>query len=324
MENNTLPPIYAPLDSTRREIRLLELLPAPADDETLVSCTISVVSLDDQPDYAALSYVWGDASITSTILLNGVQTTVTGNLAAALQHLPRNRSVRSYLERKGVFRIWADAICIDQGNVEERNQQVALMADLYSSADHVFSWLGTANFIPKAIQTLGRILAERIRTDIDTLTELQWLRQYPELYEVNIPPEEGHVLIPNQCWEAVRDFIHLPYWSRMWIFQEIILSGDEKLTFVSDGVCIRDTPLRAALSCLREIGSNIRRQTRPEFISEDRVGVSSKTSYSRREWCTSQEPSVGQKSSFARDWGSAPPAMHSLSIRPRRAGYRPS
>jgi hypothetical protein len=271
MENNTLRSIYAPLDSTRREIRLLELLPIPDDEDTLVSWTISVVSLDDQPDYTALSYVWGDASITGTILLNGVRTTVTRNLATALQHLPKNGRVQSYMVKQGVFRIWADAICIDQGNIQERNQQVLLMADLYSSADHVFSWLGTANCIPRAINTLRRIYFRRIFFDIDTVKKLEWLRWYPELYEVQIPPEQG-VLIPNQYWEAVRDFIHLPYWSRMWIFQEIILSRDKRLTFLGDGVSIEDSSLREALGCLRQIGASLGRQKRPDFISEDEWG----------------------------------------------------
>jgi hypothetical protein len=68
---------YQPLDETRREIRLLRLLPingaittsstsggALAAEATLpddlICCILSVASLHHEPDFEALSYVWGD------------------------------------------------------------------------------------------------------------------------------------------------------------------------------------------------------------------------------------------------------------------------
>ena len=39
--------------------------------------------------------------------------------------------------------LWADAICINQKNTNERNQQVTLMGDVYRMADHVAIWLGS-------------------------------------------------------------------------------------------------------------------------------------------------------------------------------------
>jgi hypothetical protein len=44
--------------------------------------------------------------------------------------------------------LWADAICIDQGNVEERCFQVTLMGEIYSRAERVVLWLG-----PEAMQS---------------------------------------------------------------------------------------------------------------------------------------------------------------------------
>lgn len=40
--------------------------------------------------------------------------------------------------------LWADAICIDQNNIPERNQQVRIMRKIFSQADRVLSWLGPA------------------------------------------------------------------------------------------------------------------------------------------------------------------------------------
>jgi hypothetical protein len=38
--------------------------------------------------------------------------------------------------------LWADSICINQQNLSERNDQVAMMRDIFSKAAHVIAWLG--------------------------------------------------------------------------------------------------------------------------------------------------------------------------------------
>jgi hypothetical protein len=38
--------------------------------------------------------------------------------------------------------IWVDAICIDQKNVQERNEQVLIMDGVFSNASLVVAWLG--------------------------------------------------------------------------------------------------------------------------------------------------------------------------------------
>lgn len=67
------------------------------------------------------------------ITVGGLQCDVTGNLASALHHLRKPDSAR---------RLWADAICIDQGNLQERGEQVQQMNRIYQSADTVHIWLG--------------------------------------------------------------------------------------------------------------------------------------------------------------------------------------
>jgi hypothetical protein len=39
-------------------------------------------------------------------------------------------------------RLWIDAICIDQASPDEKNVQVAMMADIYGNAKKVVVWLG--------------------------------------------------------------------------------------------------------------------------------------------------------------------------------------
>jgi len=54
-------------------------------EEVIIKCTIEHVSLDDKPEFQALSYAWGDGAC--KINLNGTIATVTENLESALQHL---------------------------------------------------------------------------------------------------------------------------------------------------------------------------------------------------------------------------------------------
>jgi hypothetical protein len=89
--------------------------------------------LDKFPAYEALSYVWGDTKSSARILLNGVEFDVTENLGAALIHLRSATSERT---------LWVDAICINQDNILERNEQVRQMGSIYEQATGVIVWLG--------------------------------------------------------------------------------------------------------------------------------------------------------------------------------------
>jgi hypothetical protein len=68
----------------------------------------------DIKTYQALSYTWGAVKPTVPILCNVQIFEVTKNLYETLL----------YLRHRGVSTIWIDAICIDQGNLEERAEQV--------------------------------------------------------------------------------------------------------------------------------------------------------------------------------------------------------
>ncbi|KXT00579.1 hypothetical protein AC579_5068 [Pseudocercospora musae] len=75
--------IYAPLNRERKEIRLLRIL--PSSDELETKCSLKTVSLLDQSDFEALSYCWGDPSVTTQITLCGREVSVTLNLGHALK-----------------------------------------------------------------------------------------------------------------------------------------------------------------------------------------------------------------------------------------------
>jgi hypothetical protein len=82
-------PVYSPLDPGRKEIRLIEIL-SPGIETSLAECRLSTVSLLGNASFTAISYVWGDSSITENIILDGSTVPVTANLAVALGHVKQH------------------------------------------------------------------------------------------------------------------------------------------------------------------------------------------------------------------------------------------
>lgn len=112
--------------------RILELPPGAG---TLTSNLRHVKTKDAALTYEALSYVWGSDELQSQVDIecDGRMLSIGSKLACALMHV-RSGSVARQL--------WVDAICIDQGNKEERSQQVRLMDRIYANATRVLVWLG--------------------------------------------------------------------------------------------------------------------------------------------------------------------------------------
>ncbi|KAF2003936.1 heterokaryon incompatibility, partial [Amniculicola lignicola CBS 123094] len=89
---------------------------------------------NDKPSYAALSYVWGKKTDEErSILIDNTKAIIRPSLYEALQHL-------QYEDIKPA--IWIDAICINQMDVEEKNDQVPRMRAIYSGVRQAIIWLG--------------------------------------------------------------------------------------------------------------------------------------------------------------------------------------
>jgi hypothetical protein len=91
---------YLPLQKHSQGIRVISLLSGRWEDD--IHCDIRTILLDHQPDYGALSYVWGDSAITKPIFIDKMEVQVTTNLESALQHLgsPVGENIESFREYK--------------------------------------------------------------------------------------------------------------------------------------------------------------------------------------------------------------------------------
>ena len=188
---------YQPL-SRPLEIRLLEL--GPASHGKSSAWTMRQVSLHDDPAYVALSYVWGDSKDTTPIECNGHEFLVTKNLKNVLDHL--------YASCRKIV-IWVDALCINQNDLKERSQQVQMMRHIFEKAHFTFAWLGPVSE--------NSDLAMAFLAGLGYLMGLpKWVDepQKVELLLNSYPPE-----LP--CWVALSNLLHRPWFTRVWILQEV-------------------------------------------------------------------------------------------------------
>ncbi|KAK4223553.1 heterokaryon incompatibility protein-domain-containing protein [Podospora fimiseda] len=122
------------LDRSKCEIRVLEIQGLLPENPSVIQCRLHHVVLDgNQPQFSAISYTWGEPGETRCLEVDGKRLTVTKNAWEVLDAM-RPRAVDGFF--------WIDSVCIDQSNIKERNHQVGLMWEIYSSAQRVYAWLG--------------------------------------------------------------------------------------------------------------------------------------------------------------------------------------
>lgn len=205
---------HTPLDNTKRQIRLLHLHPPlchvsegecgneNGDATNAIHCTFSLASLDDNPSYEALSYVWGDPGTNASITVHGHHFPVTSNLVSILKLL-------RYEDRKRV--LWIDALCINQDNVNERSHQVAEMHRIYSQAWKVVAFLGQAwDQCDTAINLLKFV---------GNNPDLHWNSSVERsVYSCGFDIQSQSLL------DSIIRFFSCPWWTRVWTVQEYILA----------------------------------------------------------------------------------------------------
>ncbi|KAM0463716.1 hypothetical protein ACHAO4_000438 [Trichoderma viride] len=203
---------YTPLPDNRT-IRVLTLYGGNPKDP--LRGQLDPISVDVAGDYEPLSYVWGDDTLTHEISLPTARLKLTASLYHALRRLR---------PRVGFRRVWADQVCIDQRNEEERSQQVQFMNLIYRNGTHVQVWLGldeqgSAKEAFAFVRRLARILVNNKK---DTaLTTINSLSEQPAEY-----------------WVPLKHITALPWFRRGWIVQEIgtsssatLLWGEEEIAW---------------------------------------------------------------------------------------------
>ncbi|KAN0091701.1 Heterokaryon incompatibility protein (HET) domain containing protein [Hyaloscypha variabilis] len=155
----------------------------------------------------------------------------TANLESALRHI-RKADVAEVL--------WVDAVCINQEDTVEQNQQVHLMKSIYSEAHAVLIWLGDGD---EHSDTLFEIISKdeipsppdgNDDTDTNRLQEQFAI----ELYRI-------HAMLST--------IAKRPWWTRVWIVQECLLPEKSPIIQCGGKTLLWDDFFEALWTIQREI-----------------------------------------------------------------------
>ncbi len=181
---------HKPLPDPSTTIRLLQLHLGQGDEPLRAS--LEVRGLDAEEPYDALSYMWGSKEPKRMIQVDGEPFLLRHNIYSFLRFSDR------------LCRLWLDAVCIDQNNIEERGQQVSLMGNIYRSCRECLAWLGES-------EDQGDEVIEVLKkspVDAQGMADLNYLVR--QLYH-------------RELTEAFKMFLCHSFWSRVWMIQETTL-----------------------------------------------------------------------------------------------------
>ena len=111
-------------------------------------------------------------------------------------------------------RVWIDAVCINQDDIDERNRQVSIMGSIYKSARRVYIYVGEEDLHGRLAMSYLQAIEKR-EIQFDTPTTQQEL-------------------------VALEDFLARPWFTRIWVLQEvyqakepILICGDLRVSWAA-------------------------------------------------------------------------------------------
>ena len=210
------PYCYEQLPDLEQHIRLLTLYPGQFESEICLSLACVYLDIDRPLDYDALSYTWGELTKLKPVTIRKDEALftlpVTYNLWTALRYLRDTTQIRT---------LWIDAVCINQAVIDERNAQVARMADIYRSASKVIIWLGPAAHNSEvAMETLSAIAS---KISIKWRTHTMELA-HPEDTDPDLLSFEKELKLDYEIWKSLDHLLNRAWFRRLWIWQEVFLA----------------------------------------------------------------------------------------------------
>ncbi|OTA55799.1 HET-domain-containing protein [Hypoxylon sp. EC38] len=191
--------IYQPLDVSRFEARLLRLLEVPSEPDHPLRFKVITYSLIRPPEYFAISYCWGDGTHRTPIEINGEIIYVSKNLGTAL---------RQFGFAPGTM-IWADALCINQSDVNEKAHQIRSMGLIYSKAQATAIWLGEEERDTRHAHALLENIHLEDREPLSSIPS--------DRFETTL----RNTRYPVRSLRGLHELLTRSYWERVWIIQEI-------------------------------------------------------------------------------------------------------
>jgi hypothetical protein len=236
-----------------------------------------ISALSGNNDFVALSYSWGTSSERYPLYVTTINEKLDrskerkwlSDAERVIMDQEKHRNgylwitanlrdfLLEYRKRRANQFIWIDAICIDQGSSEDKDNQISLMRYYYDEASEVIVWLGKATDMEQgALRILPGLvskLCQGIKTndgapEADTATapkndresandkanmlapgtmgesnrEMKSMSKesisYDIFDELGLPPSDHLV------WDALASILSLSWWNRLWTLQEVVMA----------------------------------------------------------------------------------------------------
>lgn len=209
------------------EVRLIKLYPSPDPNSDLV-CSLLHSDLEQpQSPYEAISYAWGTKEDPKKLYIipekealydlrrkmaptrydDSEYIAITANLHSALRRFRRPNAIRL---------LWADAVCLNQENAEEKSHQIPNIREIYTKASNVLVWLGGAGTeAGTCMDFLDQLSKKIIRQKVEFLSPQDLAKMVDESLD-----ETFH----HRRFDALERFFHpinRPWFLRRWVIQEV-------------------------------------------------------------------------------------------------------
>jgi hypothetical protein len=165
-----------------------------------------------------------------SVIVNGASLEIYESLHTILKSLRPRSTAESRV-------IWVDAICINQGSVTERNEQVPMMDRIYQTSWRTIVWLGSEtkksedsfsmlNDLAQDAVTLRNTSSASsldkgtIADDVDSASLPAIIQQFLRREPIQSPKKDQY-LARRDIW----DIFSCDWWYRAWTLQEILLSS---------------------------------------------------------------------------------------------------
>ncbi|PVH82006.1 hypothetical protein DL98DRAFT_489244 [Cadophora sp. DSE1049] len=199
------PPAVLYLKLADDQFRILQLEPGKKDE--VLRCSFIVKSINNPPDYEAISYAWGgndtqQLNFREIEFLDDQQPpksypiSIRTMVHAALYSLRHPTKIR---------RFWLDALCIHRSNDDEINHQVAMKSLIFFKAENLCFWLGDDPIYRAAIAFIPKIVDLK---EVDKLVDDQSM---------------------VERWLAFVALLKNNVFSRLWLVQEVAIAWNVTL-----------------------------------------------------------------------------------------------
>jgi hypothetical protein len=172
-----------------RRIRLVKITPGPPS--STIRCEVRTCFLNQAPSYTAVSYTLGSPLDFREILIEGRTHSVPKNLWRFMDQARMPPDSDCLIEW-----LWIDALSIDQSDLQEKLDQVGIIASIFTRARRVLVWLGPS--YGNSDLALTVVYSNGTRgTQRDSRT------------------------LAGPAWSALHSLCERPYWRRLWVYQEL-------------------------------------------------------------------------------------------------------